>query len=72
MEAILGVQLDAKKHRLGAREGAELLGENTTLADADYDEFGNDKARHRYQRMFWEPHAEDAVRLILLYRSNIV
>lgn len=62
----MGVQADTKKHRLGAAEGAESLGQDATLADADYDEVGNDKARHRYQRMFWEPHAEDNVRLVLV------
>ena len=64
MEAILGVSAAEKKHSLGAPKGAEILGVDTTFADANYDEVGNDEARHRYQRMFWEPYPEGAVSLV--------
>ncbi|KAJ3556706.1 hypothetical protein NM688_g1876 [Phlebia brevispora] len=57
MEKILGAK-DVRA-RMGMPEGSETLGEDTTIADSDYDAFGNDEARHRYQRLFWEPHAEN-------------
>lgn len=62
MEHILGVKETASKARLGMPEGSEVLGEDTTLADSNYDAFGNDEARHRYQRLFWEPYSENSVR----------
>lgn len=61
MEKILGVK--EVNVRRGMPEGSETLGEDTTIADKDYDANGNDEARYRYQRMFWEPYQEGTVSL---------
>ena len=61
MEKILGVEEASKRMQKHVTEGSEMLGDDTTKADLAYDDFGNDEARHRYQRLFWEPHAETAV-----------
>ncbi|KAI0095224.1 eukaryotic mitochondrial regulator protein-domain-containing protein, partial [Irpex rosettiformis] len=38
---------------------SDSLGEDTIAADSQADESGNDAARMRYQRMFWEPTPEN-------------
>ena len=67
MEEILGVKEVIIRH--GQPEGSEVLGKDTTIADSDYDVQGNDQARYRYQRMFWEPYAEGSVSLRSAYLS---
>lgn len=55
MEELLG----AKKESI--TRISDALGEDANAADSQADESGNDAARTRYQRMFWEPAAEHAV-----------
>jgi len=52
MEDILGVSKDGS---VKTRQGANEFGEDATEADAMSDAAGNEKARERYQRLFWEP-----------------
>lgn len=71
MEKILGAK--EVNVRYGMPEGSETLGEDATIADSDYDANGNDEARYRYQRMFWEPYAEGSVSLpVVPYQSSII
>ena len=69
MEEILGVKDVNIRH--GQPEGSEVLGKDTTIADSDYDARGNDQARYRYQRMFWEPYAEGSVSFCCSYLNNL-
>lgn len=66
MERILGVD---EKHV--ATKGTEALGEDTAAADLQSDETGNDLARTRYQRLFWEPVVEGQVSLRLSNTSPV-
>lgn len=59
MEKILGVNTNL---RVSLSEGAEQLGEDATQADYLDEVESNNEARHRYQRMFWEPVIEGQVR----------
>ena len=68
MEHILGVQ-DNKKPVTGSLAS---LSEDTILADAQYDTEGNEMARARYQRHFWEPVAEGRVCLSALSECPII
>lgn len=61
MEEILGVTQDSQFRRGASTQGAEELGEDTVESDLQSEAEGNDKARHRYQRMFWEPVLEGKV-----------
>lgn len=61
MEYILGVK-DNKRATSGALAS---LSENAIEADIQYDTEGNDKARTRYQRQFWEPVPEGQVCFIM-------
>lgn len=61
MEYILGVK-DNKKATSGA---LALLSENAIQADIQHEQEGNDKARTRYQRHFWEPVPEGQVCFIV-------
>jgi len=53
MEELLGT----KTHSI--LRVSDAFGEDTVAADVQADESGNDAARTRYQRMFWEPTAEN-------------
>lgn len=68
MEKILGV---TTQPHASLSQGAEQLGEDATQADYLDEVEGNNEARHRYQRMFWEPVVEGQVRITisLLARS---
>ncbi len=55
MEELLGVKKES------ITRISDALGEDTVAADSQADESGNDAARTRYQRMFWEPTPENAV-----------
>lgn len=52
MEKILGVSINSS---VRTRQGANELGEDATEADAMSDATADEKARERYQRLFWEP-----------------
>ncbi|KAI0803188.1 eukaryotic mitochondrial regulator protein-domain-containing protein, partial [Irpex lacteus] len=54
MEELLGVKKES------ITRISDALGEDTVAADSQADESGNDAARTRYQRMFWEPTPENA------------
>ncbi|PCH34068.1 hypothetical protein WOLCODRAFT_94781 [Wolfiporia cocos MD-104 SS10] len=60
MEEILGVvdQQKSKADRHVSIQGAAELGEDTSMADAQMDGERSNRARERYQRLFWEPIAE--------------
>ncbi|KAI0684764.1 eukaryotic mitochondrial regulator protein-domain-containing protein, partial [Cytidiella melzeri] len=58
MEELLGV----KEHSIARISDA--LGEDAIAADEQADESGNDTARMRYQRMFWEPTIEHAAPVV--------
>lgn len=64
MEQALGVTEDSR-HRYTVTSGQAELGENATAADYQDEIQGNDAARHRYQRMFWEPVVEGQVSVVL-------
>ncbi|TCD62155.1 hypothetical protein EIP91_007283 [Steccherinum ochraceum] len=57
MEKILGVTLDNRTRHYHST-GMEQLGEEATHADYQDEIDGNNEARYRYQRMFWEPVVE--------------
>lgn len=61
MEEILGVTQDRQVRRGSLTRGVEELGEDASEADLQNEAEGNDAARHRYQRMFWEPVLEGKV-----------
>ena len=60
MEQILGVTYDASKHKTHEHWVESRI--NTVEADALDQAEGDNKARTRYQRMFWEPVVEGQVR----------
>ena len=60
MEQILGVTYDASKYKTHEHWVESRI--NTVEADALDQAEGNNKARTRYQRMFWEPVVEGQVR----------
>jgi len=60
MEQILGVTYDARKHKTHEHWVESRI--NTVEADALDQAEGENKARTRYQRMFWEPVVEGQVR----------
>ncbi|OBZ79065.1 hypothetical protein A0H81_01445 [Grifola frondosa] len=57
MENILGITEDIKQHKMQMHRGALELGSDATEADTQSED-GNEAARHRYQRLFWEPVVE--------------
>jgi hypothetical protein len=59
MEQILGVMYDASKHKTHEHWVESRI--NTVEADALDQAEGDNKARTRYQRMFWEPVVEGEV-----------
>lgn len=59
MEQILGVVYDASKHKTHEHWVESRI--NTVEADALDQAEGDNKARSRYQRMFWEPVVEGQV-----------
>jgi hypothetical protein len=59
MEKILGVTYDAGKHKTHEDWVESRI--QTIEADALDQAEGNNKARTRYQRMFWEPVVEGMV-----------
>ncbi|GBE77548.1 hypothetical protein SCP_0104250 [Sparassis crispa] len=61
METILGVTKDTS---VNPHRGVAELGENASEADSMFEAEGNNSARERYQRLFWEP-AVDGKELIL-------
>lgn len=61
MEQILGVTYDARKHKTHEHWVESRI--NTVEADALDQAEGDNKARTRYQRMFWEPVVEGEVRV---------
>ena len=60
MEQILGVMYDASKLKTHEHWVESRI--NTVEADALDQAEGDNKARTRYQRMFWEPVVEGEVR----------
>ena len=60
MEQILGVVHDAREHKTHEDWVASRM--KTVEADALDQVEGDDQARARYQRMFWEPVVEGQVR----------
>jgi hypothetical protein len=60
MEKILGITYDAGKHKTHEDWVESRI--QTIEADALDQAEGNNKARTRYQRMFWEPVVEGMVR----------
>jgi hypothetical protein len=66
MEQILGVTYDASKHKTHEHWVESRI--DTVEADALDQAEGDNKARTRYQRMFWEPVVEGrfVIRLLLL------
>jgi hypothetical protein len=59
MEQILGVTYDASKYKSHEHWVESRM--HTVEADALDQVEGNDRARTRYQRMFWEPVVEGQV-----------
>lgn len=59
MEQILGVTYDASKYKTHEHWVESRM--NTVEADALDQAEGDNKARSRYQRMFWEPVVEGQV-----------
>jgi hypothetical protein len=59
MEQILGVTYDASKYKTHEHWVESRI--NTVEADALDQAEGDNKARSRYQRMFWEPVVEGQV-----------
>ena len=71
MEKILGITYDASKHKIHEDWVESRI--QTIEADALDQAEGNNKARSRYQRMFWEPVVEGMVRdssLFLVHCSS--
>lgn len=63
MEEILGITQDRQVRRGALTRGVDELGDDAVEADLQAEAEGNDEARHRYQRMFWEPVVEGRVSL---------
>lgn len=61
MEEILAVKM------VSIVQMSDVLGEDASAADVQADESGNDAARTRYQRMFWEPAGEHKVPFRLVF-----
>ncbi|KAI0937174.1 hypothetical protein AcW1_001221 [Taiwanofungus camphoratus] len=55
MEEILGISQDFTWER---RTAVDMLGEDATEADMQMDADEHNRARERYQRLFWEPVVE--------------
>lgn len=58
MEEILGISQDFTWER---RTAVDMLGEDATEADMQMDADEHNRARERYQRLFWEPVVEGQV-----------
>jgi hypothetical protein len=69
MEQLLGVTYDASKHKTHEDWVESRI--QTVEADALDQAEGDNKARTRYQRMFWEPVVEGTVRVSFSFLIHI-